>query len=107
SSCESCFTAKLKIKNKDENNVGVIVIKRPMVINRYMNHPQANKKEFKDGWFKTGDLGYMDKEGFLFVMERRSDLIISGGENIYPSEVENVLLEIEGVQEAAVVAKED
>lgn len=107
SSGKALFPAQLKIENKDENNVGEIVVKGPMVINRYMNHPQANKKEFKDGWFKTGDLGYMDKEGFLFVMERRSDLIISGGENIYPSEVENVLLEIEGVQEAAVVAKED
>src|SRR5699024_468760 len=105
SSGKALFPAQLKIENKVKNNVAEIVVKVPMVINRYMNHPQANKKEFKDGWFKTGDLGYMDKEGFLFVMERRSDLIISGGEDIYPSEVENVLLEIEGVQEAAVVAR--
>src|SRR5699024_12539108 len=86
SSGKALFPAQLKIENKHETNVREIVVKGHMVINRYMNHPQAKKKEFKDGWFKTGDLGYMDKEGFLFVMERRSDLIISGGENIYPSE---------------------
>src|SRR5699024_7819188 len=106
SSIKALIPSQLKKANKNKN-VGEIVIKGHMVINHYMNHTQSNKKEFKDGLFKTGDLGYMDKEGFLFVMERRSDLIISGGENIYPSEVENVLLEIEGVQEAAVVAKED
>src|SRR5699024_723961 len=96
-----------KIGNKDENNVGEIVVKGPRVINRYMKHAQANKREFKDGWFKTGDLGYMEKGGFLFLLERQYDLISSVGDNIYPSEVENSLLRIEGVQEAAVVAKED
>ncbi|EFR99879.1 2-succinylbenzoate--CoA ligase [Listeria seeligeri FSL N1-067] len=60
-----------------------------------------------DGWFKTGDIGCLDEAGFLFVLERRSDLIISGGENIYPTEIEQVISNYEPVQEVAVVGKAD
>src|SRR5699024_6277312 len=67
----------------------------------------ANLESFTDGWLKTGDLGYFDEEGFLYVVERRSDLIISGGENIYPSEVESALLQISGVHDAGVFGKMD
>ncbi len=105
------FSASLQIQVDDTtaepNQVGEIVVKGSMVTTGYYRREQANQEAFRDGWFHTGDLGYLDEEGFLFVVDRRSDLIISGGENIYPAEVEEVLLSFEGVQEAGVTAIED
>ncbi|WP_139220300.1 o-succinylbenzoate--CoA ligase [Gracilibacillus orientalis] len=105
------FSASLQIQVNNTrakpNQVGEIVVKGPMVTTGYYRREQANKESFQNGWFHTGDLGYLDEEGFLFVVDRRSDLIISGGENIYPAEVEEVLLSFEGVQEAGVTAVED
>ena len=54
----------------------------------YWNRHDATKRRFKRGWLYTGDIGYLDEEGFLYVLDRRSDLIISGGENVYPAEIE-------------------
>lgn len=101
------FPAEIKIEHPNKDGIGEIWVKGPMVMNGYWNHKKANEESFDGAWFKTGDLGYIDKDGFLYVVDRRSDLIISGGENIYPSEIENVILELDGIVEAAVVGKED
>mgnify|MGYP001159193241 FL=1 len=101
------FPASVKIDNPDEEGIGEILVKGPMVFHGYDEMPDVNEQVFKDGWFHTGDLGYLDEDGFLYVVDRRSDLIISGGENIYPSEVEQVLMAYPGVKEAAVVGKRD
>lgn len=88
--------------------IGEIVVKGPNVTIGYYKREETNEKSFtRDGWFYTGDVGYMDEEGFLFVIDRRSDLIISGGENIYPAEVENVIQTHPGILEAAVVGITD
>ena len=86
--------------------VGEIFIQGPSVIQSYLNHSQTSAWT-QDGWFNTGDLGYLDGDGALYVKSRLSELIISGGENIYPSEVEQVLLQHPSIQEAAVVGRED
>ncbi|OLS35810.1 o-succinylbenzoate--CoA ligase [Bacillus sp. MRMR6] len=106
------FPAQLRIET--ENGViapkyvaGDIVVKGPIVTTGYYNRPDANNEKFRDGWFYTGDVGYLDEEGFLFVLDRRSDLIISGGENIYPAEIESVLLAHEDIAEAGVTGIED
>ncbi|HET7657444.1 MAG TPA: 2-succinylbenzoate-CoA ligase, partial [Bacillales bacterium] len=65
------------------------------------------KKAIRDGWLYTGDLGYVDEDGFLYVMDRRKDLIISGGENVYPAEVEAALLAHPDVDEAGVTGIDD
>lgn len=101
------FQAALKIWNQNEEGIGEIVVKGPMVMKGYVNNEQANESSFEDGWFKTGDLGYLDEDNFLYVVDRRTDLIISGGENIYPSEIENVILGVEGIVEVAVIGRKD
>jgi o-succinylbenzoate---CoA ligase len=101
------FPSELRIKNeKGEAKAiqeGEILVKGPNVTNGYYRREEANAKSFKDDWFHTGDIGYVDEEGFLFVLDRRSDLIISGGENVYPAEIESVLLGCDGVVDAGVV----
>ncbi|KIQ94180.1 2-succinylbenzoate--CoA ligase [Anoxybacillus thermarum] len=94
-------------KPLNANEVGEIVVKGPSVMKGYWNNEQATAAVLKDGWLYTGDIGYMDDEGFLYVLDRRSDLIISGGENVYPAEIESVLLQHEAVKEAGVVGVAD
>ncbi|WP_082195199.1 o-succinylbenzoate--CoA ligase [Bacillus andreraoultii] len=95
-------------KISEPNQVGEIAVKGPNVTIGYYNREEANKKSFtSDGWFYTGDIGYLDEEGFLFVLDRRSDLIISGGENIYPSEIENVIGSHSKIKEVSVVGMND
>ena len=85
---------------------GEILIRGPHVTPGYIGR-FSEKSSTIDGWLHTGDIGYLDEEGYLFVVDRRSDLIISGGENIYPAEIENVLLSHPAVQEAGVCGVED
>ncbi|OPY90507.1 MAG: Long-chain-fatty-acid--CoA ligase [Syntrophus sp. PtaU1.Bin208] len=86
---------------------GEIVVKGPNVFAGYWNAPEATAEVLKDGWFFTGDMGRRDQEGFLYVIGRKVEMIISSGENIYPAEVERALLQIPGVKEAAVVGMPD
>lgn len=99
--------AQVKINEPDEKGIGEIIVKGPMVFHGYDELPDENKQAFSDGWFHTGDLGYFDHDGFLYVVDRRTDLIISGGENIYPSEVEQIILDYPGVEDVAIVGKDD
>lgn len=102
SSGKALFPAEVKIADDGE-----ILLKGPSITPGYLHNETATKAAFADGWFKTGDIGYLDEEGFLFVLERRSDLIISGGENIYPTEIEHVIATYDAVKEVAVVGKPD
>ncbi|KKB34823.1 long-chain-fatty-acid--CoA ligase [Bacillus thermotolerans] len=87
--------------------VGEIAIKGPQVMKGYWNRPEETERTFKDGWLLTGDVGYMDENGYFFVVDRKKDVILAGGYNIYPREVEEVLYEHEAVQEAAVIGVPD
>src|SRR5579883_572162 len=86
---------------------GTIYLKGPTIAPGYADRPAETAEAFQDGWFCTGDLGYLDADGYLYVLDRRSDLIISGGENVYPAEVESVLLAHPAVAEAGVCAQDD
>ncbi len=83
---------------------GEIVVRGANVTPGYWNNPEATSSAFDaDGWFHTGDIGYLDKDGCLFIVDRLKDLIISGGENVYPAEVESALADMPGVLDVAVV----
>jgi O-succinylbenzoic acid--CoA ligase len=87
--------------------VGEICVRGPTVTAGYYGRPDATADAIRDGWLYTGDLGHLDAEGYLYVVDRRSDLIISGGENVYPAEVEAALLAHPAVLEAGVVGAPD
>ncbi len=86
---------------------GEIQVRGPVLTAGYLDLPEENAGRFRDGWFDTGDIGYLDGDGDLWLVQRRSDLIISGGENIYPAEVEAVLRAHPAVREICVVGLPD
>jgi fatty-acyl-CoA synthase len=87
---------------------GEICVRGANVMKGYWNRPEANEACFThDGWFRSGDVGYLDAEGFLYVCDRLKDMVISGGENIYPAEVESVLYDHPDIAEVAVIGVPD
>jgi O-succinylbenzoic acid--CoA ligase len=104
------FPNQLKIISQskvcDRGEVGEILIKGPtLMVGYYFKNGEVTS--FEDGWFNTGDLGYLDEEGFLYIVSRRFDLIISGGENVYPAEIEDVILNHAAVSDCGVIGIED
>ena len=87
--------------------IGEIVVKGPQVMKGYWQREEETAEVLKDGWLHTGDLGYMDENGYFYVVDRKKDMIIAGGYNIYPREIEEVLYEHEAIQEAVVVGVPD
>jgi long-chain acyl-CoA synthetase len=89
------------------DNVGELVTRGFHVMKGYLNSPEATAEAFAGGWFHTGDLGYVDDGGFFFIVDRKKELIIRGGYNVYPREVEEVLYSHPAIAEAAVVGIPD
>lgn len=87
--------------------IGEIVIKGPQIMKGYWNRPEETAEVLKDGWLYTGDLGYMDEQGYFYIVDRKKDMIIAGGYNIYPREIEEVLYEHPDVLEAVVAGIPD
>ncbi len=92
----------------EHNNIGEIIIKGPNVMKGYFKNPEGNAAVFLEGgWLRSGDLGYFNEEGFMFMGGRAKDMIIRGGENIYPIEIEEILYEFPGISEGVVIGKPD
>jgi acyl-CoA synthetase (AMP-forming)/AMP-acid ligase II len=94
-------------KDVPVGEVGEIIGKSEAMMKRYWRLPQESAKKLKDGWLHTGDLGRFDEQGYLYIVDRKDDLIISGGVNIYPREVEEVLYQHPSVFEASVIGVPD
>ncbi|MEQ1494270.1 MAG: AMP-binding protein [Novosphingobium sp.] len=90
-----------------QGETGELWIKGPSVTRGYWNQPELTAKAFHDGWFKTGDAAMQDADGFYYLVDRKKDMYISGGENVYPAEVEAVLAELPEIAEAAVIGVPD
>ena len=84
---------------------GEVVIKGPNVMRGYLNRPEETAKTVVDGWLHTGDVGRLDEDGYLVLVDRAKDMIIRGGENIYPREIEAVVHQLPQIAEAAVVGR--
>lgn len=89
------------------DEIGELVVRGPTVMKGYWNRPDLTKKTLRNGWYHTGDLGYRDKRGYFYLTGRKDDLIIRGGENVYPAEVEDVLYTHPKVLEATVIGVPD
>src|SRR5439155_1269572 len=89
------------------NQAGEIVVRGDLVMSGYWNRPAATAETLRGGWLHTGDVGHLDEDGYVYITDRKKDLIISGGSNIYPREVEEVLLQHQAVSEACVVGVPD
>jgi long-chain acyl-CoA synthetase len=87
--------------------VGEVICRTPQVMLGYWNLPEATMRSIRDGWFYTGDAGYMDKDGYLYIYDRVKDMIVSGGENIYPAEVESALFGHPAIADVAVIGVPD
>ena len=102
----------MRIVDDDDNEVptgeaGEVVVRGPNVTGGYLNRPEETAAAFSGGWFHTGDVGMMDENGFMFLLDRKKDVIITGGENVYSSEVEAALYQHPDVSECAVVGVPD
>jgi malonyl-CoA/methylmalonyl-CoA synthetase len=102
----------VRVVNSDDADLpdgeaGELLVRGPNVCAGYWERPDATQVAFRDGWFHTGDIGVRAADGYFTLQGRRSDLIISGGFNIYPREIEESLVELPGIREAAVVGQAD
>tara|TARA_R110002072_G_C7710930_1_gene514018 strand:- start:163 stop:705 length:543 start_codon:yes stop_codon:yes gene_type:complete len=102
------MTTEVRIVNTDDkavptNSVGEIVVRGLQIMSGYLNRPEETDYTLRNGWLHTGDMGYLDTEGFLYVTDRLKDMIITGGENVYSIEVEQVVYDLAGVSECCVV----
>jgi acyl-CoA synthetase (AMP-forming)/AMP-acid ligase II len=105
-------TAELRILDDQgqvlpPNKVGEIVYQSKSLMKGYWKNSEATAKSIQDGWFFTGDAGYLDEDGYLYIHDRIKDMIVSGGENVYPAEVENALFAHEAVGDVAVIGVPD
>jgi long-chain acyl-CoA synthetase len=103
---------EMKIVDIDGNDLppntkGEIIVKGDNVMKEYFKNPEANAETLKDGWLFTGDIGHMDEDGFFFITDRKKDMIIRGGENIYPREIEEVIYSHPAVSLATVIGVRD
>jgi fatty-acyl-CoA synthase len=106
------FFTDVKIVDDDGHDVpdgerGEIVVRGPNVMKGYWNRPDATAEALVDGWFHTGDVGIRDADGYYFIVDRKKDMIISGGENVYPAEVEDALYQHPDIKEVAVIGVQD
>lgn len=106
------LTADVRVVGPDDTvlppgGIGELCVRSPQVVRGYWNDPVATAAAFRDGWFHTGDVGYVDDDGFVYVVDRLKDVVIRGGENVYCAEVEAVLHEHPDVAEVAVVGLEE
>jgi acyl-CoA synthetase (AMP-forming)/AMP-acid ligase II len=106
------INVEARVVDDDDNDVpvgevGEIVYRGPTVMKEYYNNPEATAEAFRGGWFHSGDLVRQDEDGYLYVVDRKKDMIISGGENIYPAEIEEVLYTHPKVLEATVIGVPD
>ena len=92
---------------RGEDHIGEIVIRGHNVMKGYYGRPEATAEALRGGWFHTGDLGYRDEDGYFFIVDRVKDMIIRGGFNVYPREIEEVLFAHPAIAEAAVIGKPD
>ena len=111
-SCGLPIGNEMRVVDDDDTEVadgqlGEIVLRGDNVLKGYYKNPEATAVAFRNGWFHTGDIGYRDSEGFYFIVDRKSDMIIRGGENIYPREIDEVLYQHPAVSAAAVVGVPD
>jgi fatty-acyl-CoA synthase len=106
------LTVEARIVDEDGNDVphgerGELWVRGPSVTAGYWNQPEITAKAFHDGWFMTGDAAMQDSDGFFYIVDRKKDMFISGGENVYPAEVEAAIAELAEVGECAVVGVPD
>ena len=104
---KALYPNELRLASITEEGAGEILAKGPVVMAGYANQPEATRAAIVDGWLHTGDIGRIDADGYLYVLDRRDDLIVTGGENVYPAEVEAALLSHHSIDEAGVVGIAD
>jgi len=92
---------------EEPGQIGEIVIRGPSLMKAYFRKEEETRKVLRDGWLHTGDIGRVDDEGFFYIVDREKDMIIKGGENIYPKEIEDVISEVNGVHDVAVIGVPD
>jgi long-chain acyl-CoA synthetase len=111
-SCGLPIGNEMKVVDDDDNEVpqgqlGEIVLRGENILKGYFKNPEATERAFRGGWFHTGDVAYRDQDGFFFIVDRKTDMIIRGGENIYPREIDEVLYKHPAVAAAATIGVPD
>jgi long-chain acyl-CoA synthetase len=111
-SCGLPIGNEMKVFDDDDNEVadgelGEIVLRGENILKGYFKNPEATESAFRNGWFHTGDVGYRDKEGYFYIVDRKSDMIIRAGENIYPREIDEVLYQHPAIAAAATIGVPD